>query len=686
MAEDKKPRFSRMFKRKSGDEAGEPGDGDDILELEVVDDTGFQSEPFVPYEGGAGIAFDELDEPSFESFAPPEVVGGLGDGLDEPSFESFAPPEHTVKDGDEGYWEDPPQTGPDVSPFAAFDEEEGDSWWNGPSEPSKNPYAELMNLSEEGEEEVGSSPDEYSREYEVPSIGTPSREELKELREAFAAKEEEALPGDGSSPEPVYLEPKTVEPEYLEPEYVEPEYLEPEPPEADYLIPESEDESLDPMRLEFDESVLESDDLEPEGSSAESAEFSQDLGYVPESAVPEVTVIGGPFPSFDEDETPQESGDEGESWNREALEQILPVGDDDDRLPPEEDVWSALANAHSGGVGADVDELYAATTREYQGLAEEIERSKETEFEQQAVAASIPGLDTGLIGFEDVTGAARTPGVEFEALEQQRSSDLALRFGTGLILMSVLAGALMLGGGVFAGFVTIVMLMGLGEFYAAVRKSGYRPVAAFGFLGVVFGAVGSYTSGPYAIAGGSILTLVLVAVFFTVMNRQAPLENAAVTVLGAAWVGMLSFAIVICGIDDSIGKLVLIVVLVAAVDTGAYFVGKLFGKHHLAPNVSPKKTWEGLMGGVILTFLITGFVVTLPAFEYLSLAQGLFLAAAVCVLAPLGDAFESVVKRALNVKDMGSILPGHGGMLDRVDALLFVAPAAFAFFNILGLL
>jgi phosphatidate cytidylyltransferase len=126
-----------------------------------------------------------------------------------------------------------------------------------------------------------------------------------------------------------------------------------------------------------------------------------------------------------------------------------------------------------------------------------------------------------------------------------------------------------------------------------------------------------------------------------------------------------------------------VVVAVAAMDIAQYFVGRSLGRHQLSPWVSPKKTVEGLVGGVIVALGIGALLHFFPPFE---LTSGLAVGAAVAILVPLGDLAMSAAKRALGIKDMGSILPGHGGFLDRIDGLLFVIPAAWAIFMWAGVL
>jgi phosphatidate cytidylyltransferase len=129
-----------------------------------------------------------------------------------------------------------------------------------------------------------------------------------------------------------------------------------------------------------------------------------------------------------------------------------------------------------------------------------------------------------------------------------------------------------------------------------------------------------------------------------------------------------------------------VVLLVAANDIGAYFVGRAFGRRQLSPLISPTKTWEGLVGGLIVGLVVASVLTTFPAWEPIGIAKGLVAGALVGVVAPIGDAVESMVKRALRVKDMGSVLPGHGGMLDRIDGFLFAVPLIYFLFRGFGLL
>jgi len=332
------------------------------------------------------------------------------------------------------------------------------------------------------------------------------------------------------------------------------------------------------------------------------------------------------------------------------------------------------------------DEYTGHTTQEYQGLAEEVSRAAEEEWELQAVAATVPGVDSGLVGFEDVTGELSTTEEDFEASEQALTSDLAMRVASALVIFGMFLGTLLLGGWWFTGFVILLMVVGLGEFYATVRTDDYRPLALFGLLGVLLMGLGAHISGAVAIAGWAAAFAVVTILFLALSPRRQPLEDASVTIGGMAGVGLLSFAILIASGPQPVAFILFVVLIVAGNDIGAYFVGRAFGQHKMSPRISPQKTWEGFVGGLVAGLVVSSVLVTFPAWETIGLAKGLVAAALIGVMSPIGDAAESMVKRSLGVKDMGSVLPGHGGLLDRVDGFLFAVPAIYYLFLGFGLL
>ncbi len=377
-------------------------------------------------------------------------------------------------------------------------------------------------------------------------------------------------------------------------------------------------------------------------------------------------------------------------WERDDTEEAevvsLPGLEAQEEDPEESDEidWSAIRGHRDDDYTSE--EYIAATTQEYQGLAEEVSRAAEEEWQQQAVAATLPGVGSGLVGFEDVSGTRTESEESFEAYEQAASSDLTMRMASAMVIFGVFLGSLLLGGWWFTAFVIILMIVSVGELYATLRTKGLRPLALFGIIGVVLMGVGAHNTGVAALGGWAALVTVLTILFYTLAPRRNAIENASVTILGMAWVGLLAFAIPVAQGPRPVAYIVFVVLIVALNDIGAYFVGRSLGRRRLAPEVSPNKTVEGFVGGLIVGAIAASVMVTFPAWETIGLANGLVAAAVIGVFSPLGDLVESMVKRSIGVKDMGSVLPGHGGMLDRIDGFLFAVPAIYFLFRAFGLL
>jgi phosphatidate cytidylyltransferase len=226
------------------------------------------------------------------------------------------------------------------------------------------------------------------------------------------------------------------------------------------------------------------------------------------------------------------------------------------------------------------------------------------------------------------------------------------------------------------GLVAIAAVFALHEFYGMARP--LRPLVLAGYGGVGVALVGAQLGGLKWMLGGFLATFVLAFFLFLVSSTRAPATVAiSGTVLGAAWVGFgLGFALLLRDLPVH-GRLATFTVLIAvwADDTAAYFMGRLIGRHKFSPALSPAKTWEGFVAGTAAAVFAS--FIALYHQHYLSIGQSLVLGAVVAVAAALGDLFESALKRDMQVKDSGTILRGHGGMLDRVDALLFAVPAGY---------
>jgi phosphatidate cytidylyltransferase len=225
-----------------------------------------------------------------------------------------------------------------------------------------------------------------------------------------------------------------------------------------------------------------------------------------------------------------------------------------------------------------------------------------------------------------------------------------------------------------------VALLGQAELYTTMRHRGFQAATA---LGLVLGALvmgGAYFRGEPAVLLFVALSVPLALLWHMAAAPKARVDlvmNVGATLFGILYVPLLASYVLLLLIQQNSGQVLMLAVLGLTIwyDIAAFAIGTLWGSRPLAPTISPKKSWEGLIGATVATFAVA--IAVLPFVEILTPARSLAVAAVVVVFAPLGDLAESAVKRDLGVKDMGSILPGHGGMLDRFDSVLFVAPAAF---------
>ena len=223
----------------------------------------------------------------------------------------------------------------------------------------------------------------------------------------------------------------------------------------------------------------------------------------------------------------------------------------------------------------------------------------------------------------------------------------------------------------------VIVLAGA-ELFTALRRSGFRPATLLGLAAVAALPLATYWRGEPAIPLVLFLTLVFGMLWFILGLGPNATANLGVTLLGVVWIGMFgSFAALILKIPVE-GVSILLVAVISAVgtDAGAFFVGRRFGRTPLS-EVSPHKTLEGLAGGMATSVVAVWIVALVFGFGPFSFGQATVFAVLCAFAAPVGDLAESVIKRDLGLKDMGSILPGHGGILDRFDSLLFVLPTAY---------
>ncbi|MCP3977075.1 MAG: phosphatidate cytidylyltransferase, partial [bacterium] len=326
------------------------------------------------------------------------------------------------------------------------------------------------------------------------------------------------------------------------------------------------------------------------------------------------------------------------------------------------------------------EEYVQTATHEYADLAAAVAASEAEAPAQAALSADMPGLESSLVSLDDV--------VEAEGLERADAhpgrSDLALRVITALALVSLFFATLTYRWSIGL-LVLVVMSVAAGELTIALVNRHYHPVALFSYLGTAGALIGAWAYGPVAIPVAVAVTLLVVILFFgLVTGRQDPLVSVALTVAVVLWVGVLgAFAYDLIPAPEYRWLIGSFVVIVALMDVAQYFVGKSLGKRPLAPTVSPKKTVAGLVGGVVAAMAVGYGLSFVAPFDA---TTGVVLGAALAVTGPTGDLAVSVLKRSMGVKDMGTILPGHGGVVDRIDAILFSLPAAWAVYAWAGLL
>ncbi len=261
---------------------------------------------------------------------------------------------------------------------------------------------------------------------------------------------------------------------------------------------------------------------------------------------------------------------------------------------------------------------------------------------------------------------------------------------TGVVLAAVVLVIFYLGAVPVTVLVIAALTLAAGEAFAGFRAVGAHPATILGLVAVVTLCVAVYEKGLGATAVVTALLVMFSFVWYLNAERMIDVvDGIGATIFVFAWVGILgSFALLMVaphtfahrhGLAYVLGA----VILTVANDTGALFIGRWLGKRPLNSRLSPNKTIEGTIGGTLLTLLAGALI--LPRMHPWTMSHGLECALAMCVVVPMGDLFESMFKRTLGVKDLGRLLPGHGGMLDRVDGLLFALPTMYFMTHVLSL-
>jgi phosphatidate cytidylyltransferase len=265
--------------------------------------------------------------------------------------------------------------------------------------------------------------------------------------------------------------------------------------------------------------------------------------------------------------------------------------------------------------------------------------------------------------------------------QSRAGRNLPVAIGVGLGLGAVIIASLFIRKVAFVGVVAIVVVGALRELDNAFQERGIR----FPRLPVTLGGLGmlatAYFRGEGALAATLALTVVATIVWRLADGSEGFLRDASAGVFAAVYVPFLAgFAALLTAADHGAQRVLIFLILVVCNDTGGYAAGVLFGRHPMAPAISPKKSWEGLVGSLVLSG--AAGAITLVTMLHAQAWQGAVLGVAVVGSATLGDLCESMIKRDLGIKDMGNLLPGHGGLMDRLDSLLPTAPVVWLLLSV----
>lgn len=258
---------------------------------------------------------------------------------------------------------------------------------------------------------------------------------------------------------------------------------------------------------------------------------------------------------------------------------------------------------------------------------------------------------------------------------------------TGTIFVVVLVGAIVLGGWYMHVTFGVIVLFGLLEFYKLFENTETKPQriagTVVGTLLYTITILNIYQNSTYhiLIIGLILVGLVLIGIIELFRAKTKPFENISVTISGLIYIVLpfsllneMSISLNCNSIFYDFWPVLSIFILIWCNDTFAYLTGKLIGKHKLFERISPKKTWEGFIGGAVFAMIAGILMAYFLDKSYVTFATYAIVAS---VIGTLGDLVQSMLKRSVNVKDSGTILPGHGGILDRFDAVLFVVPVIF---------
>lgn len=272
---------------------------------------------------------------------------------------------------------------------------------------------------------------------------------------------------------------------------------------------------------------------------------------------------------------------------------------------------------------------------------------------------------------------ADTPASAAAPAKPSKAGDLKVRVLSALVMAPVVLGAVWIGGWVFHALIAFGSVIAVSEWANIVSSTRRLPARVMATVGILVAVMAQIAAGPAAGLGAAAAFAVLTAIVGGGSDRILlgfGVFYVAVGMAGLMWLRDLP--------ESGLSLFLFVLIAIWATDIGAYAAGRSIGGPKLAPRISPKKTWAGLIGGMVSSALF-GWLVAL-AFGTSRPDIALAVGAAVAVVGQAGDLFESAVKRRYNVKDSGQLIPGHGGILDRIDGLLAAAPVLALFHAAVG--
>jgi phosphatidate cytidylyltransferase len=368
---------------------------------------------------------------------------------------------------------------------------------------------------------------------------------------------------------------------------------------------------------------------------------------------------------------------------------------------PSEDELQAAAEHFAGSIGAEETyptepvNVFAGESRDEDLLselgAEEVEEELLSDIDETTAPRTVVVGGEGTSGPSWQEPAAVEVGAEIDRRGPAGDRDVPAAFMTGVGLAAVAVVSLWAGPAYFAAFAGVLVLVAQGELFGVLVKHHARPASLIGLVAGGLMMLGAYWRGEAATPAMFALGVVAAFLWFMTVpidQRVHVVRDLGMTVLNMAWIPLLGgYLIATLKLPDGDALVLWVIVLTFLFDTTAFLAGSISGggwiQRPLAPNVSPKKSWEGIIIGAAFTTLASAALVT----SFVSVFEGRRLAAValglvISLAATFGDLAESLLKRDIGVKDMGTLLPGHGGVLDRIDSLLFVAPATFLLFRV----